>query len=278
MDLKQLEGKSVYILREAKAQFKNPAILCSFGKDSILMLHLIKKTFDSVPFPVIYIDTGCDFPETRAFMSEVKKEFGLKIVVARNEEAIKKKTSPDNGEPECCTALRTDALKQAMKKGGFDALIVGIRRDEHGMRSKEHFFSPRDNDFRWKVCEEDKEGSSDSGLKSLQDPEFSGWDIYASEYSDTSHVRVHPLLHWTEEEVWEYILQKGIKVNPLYFSKNGKRYRSLGCIPCTQPVESDAKTVEAIIIELKKSKNAERHGRLSANQYAMKKLQSLGYI
>jgi sulfate adenylyltransferase subunit 2 len=278
MELKDLENKSVYVLREAKAQFKNPAILCSFGKDSTVMLHLIKRAFGEIPFPVMHLDTGYEFPETYEFRRELQKELDFKLVIARNEKAIAKGVGPDDGEAACCTALRTDGLKMAMKDGGYDALIVGIRRDEHGLRSKEHFFSPRDNDFQWRVCEEAKGCVSDSGLKSLQDPEFSGWDLYASEYSDKSHVRVHPLLHWTEEEVWEYIKAKKIKVNPLYFSKDGKRYRSLGCMPCTQPIESNASTVDDILEELRKAKNSERKGRLSTKEYAMDKLRSLGYM
>jgi len=188
--------------------------------------------------------------------------------------------APDRGHFECCNALKTDNLKMVIKEGGYDAILVGIRRDEHGVRAKEHYFSPRDNDFKWKTSKEVEAitTETDSGLVSLQDPEFSGWDLYASEYDDSSHVRIHPLLHWGEEEIWQYVKEKGIEVNPMYFAKNGKRFRSLGCMPCTAPVDSNADTVDKIIEELRITKVEERSGRLSTKEYNMEKLRSLGYM
>jgi len=279
ISLRELENKSVYVLREVRSQFKNPAVLCSFGKDSVVMLYLIKAAFGGIPFPVVHLDTSFKFPEMYAFRDELQKELGFELVVARNEDALASGMGPDQGHFECCNALKTENLKKIVAEKGYDALIVGIRRDEHGIRSKEHFFSPRDNDFKWKTSREaEKDSDSDSGLVSLQDPEFSGWDIYSSHHKDSSHVRIHPLLPWTELDVWNYIKEKGIKVNPLYFSKDGKRFRSLGCMQCTKPVDSDAASIDEIIEELRETKTAERDGRLSTKEYNMEKLRSLGYM
>ncbi len=279
MDQKQLQNKSVYVLREAKSQFKKPAVLCSFGKDSTVMLYLIKDAFGEIPFPVIHLDTGYKFPEMYEYRDWLQKELGFQLIIAKNEKALKEGMSPDQGHFECCNALKTENLKTVVRKNGFDAILVGIRWDEHGIRNKEHYMSPRDNDFKWKTSKKaEKTVQSDSGLESLQDPEFSGWDLYASEYDDSSHVRVHPILHWSEEEIWQYIKDKDIRINPMYFAKGGKRYRSLGCMACTEPVNSDADTIDRIIDELKQTQVAERSGRLNTKEYNMEKLRSLGYM
>jgi sulfate adenylyltransferase subunit 2 len=279
MDQKQLRNKSVYVLREAKVRFKKPAVLCSFGKDSTVMLYLMRDAFGEIPFPVIHLDTGYKFPEMYEYRDWLQKELGFEMIIAKNDEALKAGMGPGKGHFECCNALKTENLKKVVRDNGFDALMVGIRRDEHGIRNKEHYMSPRDNDFKWKTSKEtEKAADTDSGLESLQDPEFSGWDLYATEYDDSSHVRVHPLLHWSEEEIWQFIKDRNIRVNPMYFSRGGKRYRSLGCMPCTEPVESEAKTVDEIIEELRTTNIAERDGRLSTKEYNMEKLRSLGYM
>ncbi|MBM3309151.1 MAG: sulfate adenylyltransferase subunit CysD [Candidatus Altiarchaeales archaeon] len=276
--LNELESKTIYILREVRVQFKNPAFLCSFGKDSVTMLYIAKKAFGEIPFPVVHLDTGFKFPEMYAYRDRLQKELGFKLIIARNEDASKKGMGPEKGHFECCNSLKTDNLKQVIAKYGFDAFILGIRRDEHGIRAKERYFSPRDNDFKWKTSRMSRKEGTDSGLESLQDSEMSGWDLYASVYKDSSHVRIHPLLHWSEIDVWSYIKRNNIKVNPMYFAKEGKRFRSLGCMPCTAPMESNASTVEEIIKELEETQVEERHGRLSTKEHNMEKLRSLGYM
>ena len=277
--LKDLESKSIYIIREVKAKFRNPAVLWSTGKDSTCVLHLIKKAFfGKVPFPVIHIDTGMKFPEIYEFRDRIAKEWNLNLIVAKNEDALKKGVSPKTREKfECCHLLKTEALKMVIKKYGFDAIIVAIRRDEHSMRNVERFFSPRDENFKWHIV---KPKDGDVPFESLQDAELSGWNIFASDFKDASHVRVHPILHWTEIDVWEYIKKNNVPCNPLYFSRNGKRYRSLGCMPCTKPVKSDAKTIDEIIEEIKTTKIEERSGRLQDKERedVMRRLRALGYM
>lgn len=263
--LLNLERKTISIIREAKAQFKNLAVLWSTGKDSTAMVWLCKKAFfGKVPFPVIHIDTGYKFSEIYEFRNEISKEWNLDLIVARNEEAFKKGISPKNGKLACCTQLKTEALKELIKEKGFDALILAIRRDEHGIRAKERYFSPRDEEFRWRYTDQPAEL----------------WDLYVKPSEDFSHMRVHPILHWTELDVWRYVKLENLPVNPLYFAKGGMRYRSLGCKPCTVPVPSDASTIDEIIEELTTTKIPERAGRAQDKEraYMMQKLRSLGYM
>jgi sulfate adenylyltransferase subunit 2 len=266
--LKKLENKSIFIIREVKAQFKNPAVLWSGGKDSTTVLWIIQKALGSVHFPVIHIDTTYIFPEIYQFRNRIAKKWGLKLMIAKNEKALKCGVSPKTATRlECCTKLKTEALKQIIEKNKFDALLVSIRWDEHGIRGKERFFSPRTREFRWEYRN--------------QPPEF--WDLYTSYFGkDVHHVRVHPLLHWAEIDVWRYIKQESIPVNPLYLSKRGKRYRSLGCKFCTAPIKSGAKTVEEIIKELERSRllEQERAGRAQDKEkgYIMQRLRALGYM
>ena len=166
------------------------------------------------------------------------------------------------GAFKCCAALKTEALKQTIEKHNFDALILAIRRDEHGIRAKERIFSPRNESFQW-----DYEN---------QPPEV--WNLYTGLSDDKTHMRVHPLLSWTELDVWEYIQQENIPVNPLYFAKEGKRYRSLGCMPCTEPTDSGADTIEKIVEELKTTNQEERGGRQQDKENVMQKLRALGYM
>ncbi len=270
--LKDLENKSIFIIREAFNKYKKPAILWSVGKDSTLLLWLAKKAFyNKIPFPIIHIDTGYKFKKIYEFRDGYAKELNFNLIITKNKNA---KETPEKDKFECCNARKTEALKQIIKENGFDALFVGIRRDEHGIRNKERYFSPRDKKFKWNVSKKDKHK-----IKSLQDAEFSGWNIFATDFGpNTNHVRIHPLLHWTELDVWEYIQQEQIPVVKLYFTQKGKRFRSIGCEPCCKPVNSSAKNVNEIIEELKTTKIEERSGREQDKEYNMQKLRSLGYM
>ncbi len=265
--LDYLEAKSIYLIREAYYHYKGRiALLWSVGKDSTTLLWLIRKAFlGEVPIPVMHIDTSYKFPEMYEFRDRIAKEWGLNLIIARNEEALKAGMGPEKGKLACCTALKTEALKMAMKKYGFEALIVGIRRDEHSIRAKERYVSPRDQNFQWDYKN--------------QPPEF--WDQYNMEKTTPEeHFRIHPLLHWREIDIWRYIKREGIPVVKMYFAKNGYRYRSLGCVPCTKPIQSDADTIDKIIEEIEKSKTSERAGRAQDKEqaYMMQKLRVLGYM
>jgi sulfate adenylyltransferase subunit 2 len=276
----ELVNKSIYIIREVQKRFKNPALLWSIGKDSTTMVWLCRQAFfGKVPFPVIHIDTEYKFKEIYEFRKKYAKKWNLNLIVSKNQEAIDKGITPDNGKFECCNARKTQALMQLVKEMKIDALIVGIRRDEHGIRNKERYFSPRDEQFKWHYAKERLGG--DSNMESEQDAEFDGWNIFSTDFGDeTDHVRVHPLLHWTELDIWEHIREEKIPVVDLYFAKNGKRYRSIGCECCCKPVDSNANDIDKIIEELKTTKVAERAGREQdkEDEYNMEKLRSLGYM
>lgn len=272
-DLKQLEERSIYIIREAVAEFKNPAVMWSTGKDSSVCLWLCKKAFfGKVPFPVIHIDTGCKFPQIYEYRDRMAKEWNLDLIVAKNEDALKNGMGPDKGRDVCCTALKTETLKNLIDERGFDAILVSIRRDEHGIRAKERYFSPRDKEFKWQHKNQPAET----------------WDLFEHTFKEASHVRVHPILHWAEIDCWRYVKQEGMPWNQLYSAKfveqqfgwKHKRFRSLGCMPCTVPVDSDASTIDEIVEELKTTKVSERSGRAQdkEREYAMQKLRSLGYM
>lgn len=264
-DLDKLIERSLFIIREAKAQYKNPAMLWSTGKDSTACLDLCRKAFfGKVPFPVIHLDTGCKFPEIYKFRDKLAKDWDLNLVIAKNEAAIAAGVSPQKDRFECCTKLKTEVLKKVIEDNKFDAIIVSIRRDEHGIRAKERVVSPRDKEFRWDFKNQPAEM----------------WDFFSSVSKEASHVRVHPILHWTELDVWRYVQRENLPVNPLYFAKNGKRYRSLGCMPCTTTVDSNADTIDKIVEELKVTDVAERSGRAQDKEkaYMMQKLRSLGYM
>ncbi|RZN34433.1 MAG: sulfate adenylyltransferase subunit CysD [Methanophagales archaeon ANME-1-THS] len=274
MSLKDLENKSIYIIREAYAEFENPAVLWSTGKDSTTVLWLCRKAFfGTIPFPVIHIDTGYKFKRMYAFRDRIAEEWGMDLVIARNEAAMKSGVGPKSGKFECCTKLKTEALMQCLDKYGFDALLLAIRRDEHGIRAKERVFSPRDKEFKW----------------NYRDQPLEMWDQYQAHHQGESetdgtvhtHTRVHPILHWRELDVWEYIKQEEkIPVNEMYFANAGTRYRSLGCEPCTSPIESNAQTIDAIVEELRTTKIAERSGRAQDKEkmFMMQKLRALGYM
>ena len=263
--LDELESKSIYIIREAYRQFRNIAMLWSIGKDSTTLLWLMRKAFyDQIPFPVLHLDTSYKFREIYEFRDSKAKEWGLNLIVAKNDKAISGGMSPTKGKLECCTALKTDALKMAIERHKFKALLLGIRRDEHGIRAKERYFSPRDQDFKWNYMN--------------QPPEL--WDQYKSKQAEDDHIRVHPLLHWTELDIWQYVKREEIPVVNLYFAKQGKRFRSIGCECCCASVESSADSLPGIIEELETTTTGERAGRAQDKEsaYVMQKLRSLGYM
>ncbi|MGD9898968.1 MAG: sulfate adenylyltransferase subunit CysD [Calditrichaceae bacterium] len=271
--LDQLENKSIHILREAYNNFKNLGMLWSIGKDSTVLLWLARKAFfGHVPFPLVHIDTAFKIPEMIEYRDRLAIEWNLDMIYGQNEEALaSKQTFPDGNLDRiaCCRALKTDALKHTLEGSwkrfrmnhatgkydvdknteAFTGIIVGVRADEEGSRSKERYFSPRDRENLWDVGD--------------QPPEF--WNQYKTDFAPGTHLRIHPLLDWTELNIWEYIKREKIPTVSLYYNQgDGIRYRSLGCHPCTTPVESDARNVDEIIEELKTGKFAniaERSGR-----------------
>ncbi len=263
--LSELENQSIYIIREAHVHFRNLALLWSIGKDSTALLWLCRKAFfGKLPFPVLHIDTSFKFPEMYRFRDEYAERWGLDLIVARNEQALARGVSCQGNKLECCNELKTNALKQAIAAHGFDGLLLGIRRDEHGIRAKERYFSPRDSQFKWNY--ED------------QPPEL--WDQYKSQAAEDTHVRIHPLLHWTEMDIWQYVKRENIPFTELYLARDGRRYRSIGCRTCCSPVESTAADIEQIIDELSTTTAGERDGRAQdkENTYTMQKLRALGYM
>jgi sulfate adenylyltransferase subunit 2 len=263
--LDKLESQSIFIIREAYSQFRNVAMLWSIGKDSTCLLWLIRKAFfGKIPFPVLHLDTSYKFKEIYAFRDKYADEWNLNLIVSRNEEAIRKGMGPDKGKFLCCNTLKTTALKQAIAKYGFKALYLGIRRDEHGIRAKERVFSPRDEDFEWDYTN--------------QPPEL--WDQYKNRAAEEEHIRVHPLLGWREIDVWQYVKRENIPVVDLYFARNGRRLRSIGCETCCGPIDSDADTIDKIVKELQSTRISERSGRAQDKEdaYTMQKLRALGYM
>ncbi|RDU65502.1 sulfate adenylyltransferase subunit CysD [Helicobacter sp. MIT 14-3879] len=271
--IQQLEYHSIFILREAYRSFKNIAMLWSIGKDSTVLLWLAKKAFfGHVPFELIHIDTGYKIPEMIDYRDRIAKELQLRLIVGQNKKALNlKETFPDGVTDRivCCKNLKTIPLNHTLDGSWerkvyepisntwsvianaepYNAVIVGVRSDEEGSRSKERVFSVRDNKHEWDA--------------SSQPPEL--WNLYKTEFAPGTHVRVHPLLEWTELNIWEYIERENIPVIPIYFDQgNGERYRSLGCYPCTSPVKSTSKNPKEIIAELTSGKFkdiAERSGR-----------------
>jgi sulfate adenylyltransferase subunit 2 len=263
--LDALENESIYIFREAQRKFKDLAMLWSIGKDSTTLLWLARKAFfGKVPFPLVHIDTGFKHPMMIEYRDRMAKEWEVDLIVGQNEEAICSGMTPEKGRFACCNALKTQGLQQLLDRRGFKGIFLGIRRDEEGSRAKERIFSPRDKNFEWNYKD--------------QPPEL--WDQFNTSFGPDTHVRIHPLLSWTELDIWEYIRREEIPVCSLYLSKDGKRYRSLGCVPCNSPLASGASTVDEIIEELKVTKTPERAGRAQDHEaaYMMQKLRSLGYM
>lgn len=261
--LDALEAESIYILREAKAKLDRLAILWSLGKDSNVVIWLCKKAFfGHVPFPVLHIDTGKKFPEMYAFRDRYAKEWGLSFI--REECPPLEATDPTLPPAARAAARKTLGLKAALAKHGFEGLILGIRRDEEAIRAKERIFSPRDESGQWQLKD--------------QPPEF--WDHFMTSFPKGTHVRVHPILNWTELDVWKYTRREGIPVIELYFAKDGKRYRSLGDQDITFPVPSTADTLDAIIAELESTKIPERAGRAMDHEAedSFERLRRAGYM
>jgi len=271
--LDKLEAQSVYIFREAYREFKNLVMLWSIGKDSTVLLWLARKAFfGHVPMPMLHIDTHFKIPEMIAYRDTLASDWHLNILYGENTDALEKKETYPDGNCDritCCRKLKSEALKNTLSgqwpRYRFDhrqglyvpdtnaeqytGVIVGVRADEEGSRSKERYFSPRDKENDWDVGD--------------QPPEL--WNQFKTDFAPGTHVRVHPLLDWTELNIWEYIDRENIPLVSLYFNQGeGKRYRSLGCWPCTTPVISEARTVKEIIAELREGKFAniaERSGR-----------------
>jgi sulfate adenylyltransferase subunit 2 len=271
--LQQLENISVHILREAYANFKSLCMLWSIGKDSTVLLWLARKAFlGHVPFTLVHIDTRFKIPEMIDYRDRLTRQWHLDMVYGVNTEALEaKQTFPDGAVDRiaCCRLLKTEALKRTLSgrwpryrfnhavgqyevdanREPFTGVIAGVRSDEEGSRSKERYFSARDRDSEWDIAD--------------QPPEL--WNQYKTDFAPGTHVRIHPLLDWTELNVWEYIERENIPTVSLYYNQgNGKRYRSLGCWPCTTPIDSPSRTVREIIEELaggKLTHIAERSGR-----------------
>lgn len=294
--LQQLEHESIEILRETAATFKNPALLYSIGKDSTVILHLARKAFypAKVPFTLLHIDSTWNFKEMITFRDEVVKMHDLKLIAHINEEGVRQGITPfSHGISEYLRVMNTIPLKEALDKYGFDAAIGGSRRDEEKSRAKERIFSVRDQGHRWNPR--------------AQRPEL--WRTYNTKLAPGQTMRVFPISDWTEADIWKYILQEDIYVNPLYLAKprpvvkrgeqmimvdderyplnpNEKpfeamvRFRTLGCYPLTAAVESNATTIEQVVEEVLNIKLSERATRLidGENEDSMEKKKTEGYF
>ena len=294
--IEKLESESIHIIREVVAEFENPVMLYSIGKDSSVMLHLAQKAFapNKIPFKFMHIDTTWKFKEMISFRDDVSKKYELDLLVHINKDGVSDKIGPiSHGSKIHTDIMKTQALKQALDKYKFDAAFGGARRDEEKSRAKERIFSFRDKNHRWDPKN--------------QKPEL--WNLFNTKINKDESVRVFPLSNWTEIDVWQYIYQEKIELVPLYFAKtrpivkrdnmlimvddhrleikqNEKieqkkvRFRTLGCYPLTAAVESSATTVEEIIIELLESKFSERQGRLIDNDQigSMEKKKQEGYF
>lgn len=275
--LDELEAQSVYILREAYHSFSNLCMPWSMGKDSNVLIWLSKKAFcGKIPYPVLHIDTTYEFPEMLEFRDWAQKEYDLDLIVKINEDAragrgaYPTSVGYETHDPVTVThELKTVALQQVMADRKFDALITGIRRDEDPTRAKERYFSPRNADFEWDYKD--------------QPPEF--WNQFTTAIEPGEHIRVQPLLDWTEVDIWRYIEREQIPIPQMYFARPGDdgkfyRFRSLGCWPITKPVESKAANISEIIAELLVTKTSERAGRAQDHheRNAMQKLRAKGFM
>ena len=275
--LKQLEAESIHIIREVAAEFDNPVMLYSIGKDSAVMLHLARKAFypGRLPFPVLHVDTGWKFQAMYEFREKMVKEMDLDLLVHMNPEGVAQGVNPfTHGSAVHTDVMKTQGLKQALDKYGFDAAFGGARRDEEKSRAKERVYSFRDKHHRWDPKN--------------QRPEL--WNIYNGKVHKGESIRVFPLSNWTELDIWQYIYLESIPIVPLYFAAerpvveyngslimvdddrmplDGKtpemkmvRFRTLGCYPLTGAVESSAATLPEIIQEMLLTKTSERQGRV----------------
>jgi len=261
--LDELEAQSIYIFREAFARLQKLALLWSLGKDSNVMIWLARKAFfGRMPFPAMHVDTGKKFAEMYAFRDNYSKKWDLDLLV---EPCPPIETIDPTLPPAARSAARkTEGLKLALAKHGFDGVFAGIRRDEEATRAKERVFSPRGAEGLWDVRD--------------QPPEF--WNHFNASPPPGAHLRVHPILHWTESDIWQYTRREGIPIIPLYLSRGGKRYRSLGDADITAPIASDASTLDEIIAELDATKIPERSGRAMDHESedAFERLRTAGYL
>ena len=275
--LKNLEAESIYILREAVAEFARPVMLYSIGKDSSVMLRLAQKAFfpGKIPFPLLHVDTSYKFPEMIAFRDSYTREIGAELIVHKNQDALDQGANPFKlGTQKCCGLLKTKSLLDALAEGGFDAAFGGARRDEEKSRAKERIYSFRDSMGQWDPKN--------------QRPEL--WNIFNSRLNKGESIRVFPLSNWTELDIWLYIHMENIPIVPLYFAREREvvlrggsivpiysesdllpgekserlscRMRSLGCMPCTGAIRSDADTLPKIIRELLGFRRSERENRV----------------
>ena len=294
--LKTLENESIEILRETAAAFRNPVLMYSIGKDSSVLLHLARKAFypSTIPFKLLHVDTTWKFKEMIAFRDEVVRDLGLNLIVHTNQSGVDAGINPfTSGISEYTRIMKTVALREALDKYGFDAAIGGSRRDEEKSRAKERIFSVRDEGHRWNPR--------------AQRPEL--WRTYNTKLAQGQTMRVFPLSDWTEADIWNYILQENIYVNPLYFAKNRPmvkrgdqlimvdderypllenekpfdvkvRFRTLGCYPLTAAVESEATTLQEVVDEVFNVNLSERATRLidGDNEDSMEKKKTEGYF
>ena len=294
--LKELENESIEILRETAAGFKKPVMMYSIGKDSSVLLHLARKAFypSPIPFPLLHVDTTWKFKEMISFRDRIVAETKSQLIVHTNQEGVEANINPFNtNASEYTRVMKTVALRQALDMHGFDAAIGGSRRDEEKSRAKERIFSVRDPGHRWNPRE--------------QRPEL--WRTYNTRIAPEQTMRVFPISDWTEADIWHYILQERIEVNPLYFAKerpmvargdqmimvdddrfqlrDGEtpfmktvRFRTLGCYPLTAAVESPATTIEEVVEEVLQVKLSERATRLidGDNEDSMEKKKTEGYF
>lgn len=275
--LEELESEAIFIMREVAAQFERPALLYSVGKDSSVLLRLAQKAFHPgrIPFALLHIDTGFNFPEMYELRDRTARELGVELIVHRNEEAIARGANPfDLGTQQCCATLQTSVLLDAIKTYGFDAAIGGARRDEERSRAKERVFSFRDQFGQWDPR--------------AQRPEL--WSTYNGKIRKGESIRVFPLSNWTELDIWHYILVEEIPIVPLYFAARRKivrrggqmiavlphmparegeqieettcRFRTLGCVHCTGAVDSSAVTMPDVLVELFNIRVSERSTRV----------------
>jgi len=274
--LQQLEAESLHIIREVVAEFENPVMLYSVGKDSSVMLRLAQKAFypAPIPFPLLHVDTRFKFHEMEEFRDRMAREIGFRLVVHTNTGALEQGCEPYGyGTQKCCALLKTQALLDALSQGGYDAAFGGARRDEEKSRAKERIYSFRDRHGQWDPKN--------------QRPEL--WNLYNGRVNRGESIRVFPLSNWTELDVWHYIYREQIPIVPLYFARERPvlrrggmlvladdrirlepgekpepmmvRFRTLGCVQCTGAIRSSADTLEKIIAEVMTARQSERQGR-----------------
>jgi sulfate adenylyltransferase subunit 2 len=275
--LKQLEAESIHIFREVAAEFDNPVMLYSVGKDSSVLLHLARKAFapGKIPFPLLHVDTTWKFREMIEFRDRIAKQYGFDLLVHINKEGVEQGVGPfSHGSAKHTDIMKTQALKQALNKYQFDAAFGGARRDEEKSRAKERVYSFRDDNHRWDPKN--------------QRPEL--WNIYNSQINKGESIRVFPMSNWTELDIWQYIYLENIEIPSLYLAKprpvverdgvlimvdddrmpldgetpemRSVRFRTLGCYPLTGAVESEADTLPDVIQEMLLTKTSERQGRV----------------